>query len=139
MFVTILSGVFIYIFSQFFLEMILKPLIRYRESVFMIDAELKFYANKLNTSFELAKEREFLRIVDTIRKLSCELEASYKQIFLRKIYILLNFIPEKGKIGDACSMLVRISNNVGIKNGPPGNYDDVKEIRKLLNIESLND
>lgn len=139
MFLTIISAVTVFIISQFVLELVLKPLIRYKEAVYMIDAQLKFYANKLSAPRLPEEKEQFLKIVDIIRKLSCELEASYKQISCQRIFIFLNLIPEWRKIGDAASKLIRISNSVGLRSSPPGNYDDSKEIRRLLNIEQLSD
>jgi hypothetical protein len=139
-FITVISALVIFIISQFFLEFVLKPLKRYKEATFTIDSRLKFYAHKLNSSIVPSNFEETLKIIHIIRNLSCELEASYKQIFGRNFFVKIHLIPSKGKIGDAASRLIRISNSVGIRNpGEEGNYEDAKEIRKLLGIEALVD
>lgn len=137
-FTTILSAVVVFILSQFFLEIVLKPFKKYKKAEFLIDSQLKFYANKLSSPDVLSRKEELIRIVDTIRNLSCELEASYKQVTCHWLFKMANLIPTKGKIENAASILIRVSNSVGISNpGIVKNYEDVKEIRKLLNIESL--
>ena len=137
-FATILSAVVVFILSQFFLELVLKPLKKYKKAEFLIDSELKFYANRLSSPDVLSRKEELIRIVDTIRNLSCELEASYKQVIGHWFFKKIDLIPDKGEIENAASILIRVSNNVGMRDPVTvRNYEDVKEIRKLLNIESL--
>ena len=137
MFVTIISALAIFISSQFFLELVLKPLIRYKEAIYSVDSNLKFYANRIGTQYALAKEDEYTKTVDVIRKLSCELEASYKQIFAKGVFEKVRLVPIGGDVAEACARLIRISNSVG--QSGVGIYDDIKEIRHRLGISPLND
>lgn len=138
MFATVISGVLVFVLSQYLLEFIFKPLKRYKEAVYAIDGNLKFYANRIGTSYILANKDTYENTVDVIRKLSCELEASYKQIIGHWLLEHIKLIPSRGSLEVAASILIRVSNSVGINEpGVVKNFEDIKEIRRLLNIDLL--
>lgn len=116
---TVISGVIIFIFSQYFLELILKPYIEYKKVKSEIANKLKYYSKEIcnpinlnstsmigNANLEQVISRYSL-VSDEVRKLSCDLEASFYNnfSFIRKYLI-------KDKVSEASILLIAISNRL---------------------------
>ena len=132
-FLTILSGVCVFIISQYILEFILKPLIEYRKVIAQIDNKLKLYANIITNPHRTDQLPEnYKKAKDEFRKLSCDLESTYK--------ILLLFKPKKEVISEAARDLIWISNaigHIGKEVNPLEADKKIDNIRKLLKIPEL--
>ena len=99
-FLTIISGVIVFILGQLFIEYFLRPLQRYRELRAKAAYCLVFYANRFNSSFRTnAQETQ-----DELRKLAAELAA----FAVEKPLIVL---PRSRKcLNDASSYFIGLSN-----------------------------
>jgi hypothetical protein len=132
---TVLSGVFVFVIGQIIQKFLLEPIKEYKKVIGKIDNELKYHANIIVSSgLDLELVIESSR---TMRRLSGEFEALYKQIPFRKPLSYVKLIPDHNNAAEAASSIIRIS-NAGGQSGREGmNYDEVIKIRKLLNIEEL--
>lgn len=123
----IISGVIIFVIGQIIQNFILKPLQEYRKVVGQIDNELKFSANIITDELSHTGEDNRIKCSKRLRELSCNLESNYKQLFFRF---------KNKKVSEASGLLLGISNSLIMnKNGENGN--NIKEIRRLLNINYL--
>jgi len=131
---TIFSGVLIFVLGQIIQQLIIEPYLQYKKVVGEIDNKLKFYANVTTNSMiseELVKEA-----VDILRKLSCDLESSYKMMSIR-------MGPSAKDISEAATGLIFLSNSTGINNNQYSDkrvdriIDTEVKIRKLLKIAKL--
>lgn len=128
-FQTVMSGVFIFILSEVIQKFFLEPLQKYKKVIAKIDNHLKFYMNVIADGCNVLAKEKYLECSNTLRKLSCELETTYKQIPLKRLNTRKN-------VSDAASRLIGLSNNLGQLDSKP-NRQDVDEIRKELNILKL--
>lgn len=134
MFLTIISGVFVFILSQYILEFILKPLKEYRKVIAEIDNKLKFYANVIvNPPVSDQLSEDYLAARNEIKKLSCDLESAYKNLLL--------FRPKQKSISEAARELIWLSIVIGHKdaqiNLPLKSAEKMDNIRELLKIPEL--
>jgi len=133
-FLTIISGVLVFILSQYIVEFILKPLIKYKQVIAKIDNKLKFYANIItNPPLSSGSIDDYIIAQKEIRDLSCDLESTYKS--------LLIFKPNKKTIAKVAKDLIWLSNIIGQRdkniNLPIKAAEKIDDIRKSLNIEEL--
>lgn len=128
-FETILSGIGVFILGQLFLEIILKPKLKYREVVGKIDNKLKFYAHVI-TNPGIPKTELITNCSHELRELSCDLESVYKQILLK----------QRGRdknISEAASLLINLSNSLYEAGHGIRNSENLDRVRKLLYIPQL--
>jgi len=156
LFITIMSGVIVFIASQYFLEIVIKPYSRYKNIKYKILNGLKFYSRIITNPLELEyfeessvletyfteekrklyqnKTNDYIKISDEIRMLSCELDEFYYAIpgWYRKLFI-------KDDVEKASSNLIGVSNSL-FKHPGSGfdvilhnskRLDDIKEQLKL--------
>ncbi|MEI6400074.1 MAG: hypothetical protein WCO58_00960 [bacterium] len=128
-FQTVISGVFVFIGSQIFQDYFLKPRQKYREVIARIDNQLKFHSPKIVNNLNLPKNVQ-MECNEIIRLLSCELEATYKQLCFRSK-------NRDKKIGKAASLLIGLSNSIWFSSDKESEYSTIQEIRELLNIKEL--
>ena len=156
LFITILSGVIIFIISQYFLELLIKPCSRYKNIKYKILNKLKFYSRiitnplefeyfeespALKTEFTKEKRKEYQdkvndykKISDEIRMLSCELDEFYYAIpkFYRNFFI-------NDEVDKASSNLIGLSNSL-FKNPASGfdiilhNSNRLDDVKKQLRL-----
>jgi len=129
-FQTVMSGVLVFVLSEVIQKFFLEPLQRYKEVIGEIDNQLKFYANVITNPGNILPSEIYLECSNTLRKLSCELEAIYKQIPFKKL-------ETRRKVSDAAGRLIRLSNNLSRQGEALHNSGDMDEIRKNLNIPEL--
>ncbi|MHA1338074.1 MAG: hypothetical protein ACTSPW_20445 [Promethearchaeota archaeon] len=122
MFYTIIAGVLVFIFSQYFLKIILEPILEVKRTISMIDFSLIFYAyiySNINIYYEggyLKKDLpEELRtnvkeMKKEFRRLSSLLKTQVYTIYLYHIFHSIFFLPEKNSINIACRNLIGLSN-----------------------------
>jgi len=129
-FQTVMSGVLVFVLSEAIQKFFLEPLQRYKEVIGKIDNQLKFYANVITNPGNILPREIYLECSNTLRKLSCEIEANYKQIPFKKL-------DTRKKVSDAASRLIRLSNNLSRAGEVLHNSGDIDGIRKDLNIPEL--
>jgi len=138
---TILGGIFVFLISQSIYLFVILPIKRHKEVITEIDTNLRFYANVITNPITLGAElfknplvkKQYFECHNTLRKLSCELETSYRQRpFKNKDY--------GKKVISTVSLLTALSNSLSTIEGINvvlENSKRIDEIRKLLNIPSL--
>lgn len=129
-FQTVMSGVLVFVLSEIIQKFFLEPLQKYKKVTGKIDNQLKFYANVITNPGNILPREIYLECSNTLRKLSCELEVTYKQIPFKKL-------TTRRKISDAASRLIRLSNNLSRPGEALHNSGDIDEIRKDLDIPKL--
>lgn len=160
-FITIITGVVVFILGQLLLEFILKPLRGYRDLKSETRNKLKYYSNFITnprdvnnfimkdsspyTVLPVNKNEEdfnksnnqrlfekYSNISDEIRKLSCDIEVKYYDNFS---VVRKIFIKEsKQDIDNAVSSLIRISNSLFNESRGETNSNDIDSVRKYLNL-----
>lgn len=141
---TVISGTLIFILSQYFLELVIRPYLEYQNIKIKIGNKLKFYSNILTNPLELSKKGEvpsevidrYQEVSREIRMLSCELESAYYSSgrLIRKFFIK----ESKKSITDSALLLIRISNGLFKlfleSDTALRNDSDLQEVKKKLNI-----
>lgn len=137
MFFTILAGVFVFVLSQYFLKLILEPIIEFRKMLSDISNALLSYQKEILTGDTNEK------IHSTIAELSARLRSSAYLIpfypFLYKIKIF--GLPKKENILLACRKLNILSYGAiegieDISEKARQNEKTLKDISRLLPIET---
>jgi len=136
-FFTVLSGTLVFVSGQILQKFILEPFQEYKKTVGKIDNRLKFYSNILtNAGFN---KKIIVEITNAMRNLSCDLEASYKQIPFNQLFVNLKFLERKKDIAIVVQGLIFLSNAGGRSDSRIDKCNDrIREIRKKLKIEPLN-
>ena len=117
-FLTVISGTFVFIFGQLFMELILKPIRRYNEIRAKAAYHLTYYANAYHK--------------DSTQEPFRELAAELDSYLIQKPKWL--FWINKANIGIASSMFIRLSNSVS-STPPYGRInEDIEAIKKSLNL-----
>ncbi|MFA6253896.1 MAG: hypothetical protein WC640_01380 [Candidatus Paceibacterota bacterium] len=158
---TIISGVAVFVVSQLVLELCIKPYREYRDIKYRISNKLKYYSNLITNPLNLLEPVEnlfttvtktrqddlqeinrkevldyYLKTSSEMRKLSCDLETGYfnNLDLIRKIFIK----EDLQDIDKASSLLIRISNCLFEPRMALQNGKDIDEIKKHLNLKSIN-
>lgn len=143
-FLTVLSGVIVFVIGQFVLEIIIKPLKEYRNLKSQITSELKYYSNIIcnpvmhtgeNISDNKVLFEKYIETGEKLRRFSCDIEARYydNNSLIRRWFI-------KDNISDAGSLLIMVSNSLLIYENSGINHailnsDNLDKIKKYLNIK----
>lgn len=135
-FYTIISGTIVFVLGQTLQRFVLEPIQNYKKTIGKIDNKLKFYSNILtNSGFE---DNFLAKITDIIRKLSCEIEANYKQIPFNWLLSKMRAIESKKELAEVAQGLIFLSNAGGRSGNNIEKCDErINNIRKILKIESL--
>ena len=130
-FQTVISGVIIFVVGDIIQKFVLEPYQKYKGIIGKIDNELKFYANTIANPGTLEREPA-LDCSKALRRLSCDLEATYKQIPFRRI-------SARQKISDSARRLILLSNNLFVEKSSNTaiNVKTMERIRENLNIQAL--
>jgi len=126
-FQTVISGAFVFIVGQLFMEYILKPLRRYEELRGEAAYFLTFYGNRYNTKDEISKKANTM---EEARKLAAKLRAF--SIEMPKL-----FFKRKRRQLDAASVyFIGLSNNVNDNPNFNAIHDNEDKIMKALKLNS---
>lgn len=134
----VLAGVFVFAFSQYFLKLILEPIIHFRKLLSDISHTLLLHQGLI-----LSGEAKDEPLQRKIQELSALLRSSvYIILFYKFLWILRIFLlPKKENILLACRQLNQLSYGVNTNNKDASeiaqkNENILKEISKLLHIET---
>ena len=83
-FQTVISGVLVFVVSETIQKFYLAPLQKFRGVLGKVDNRLKFYANVIANPGNLLPRETILECGTALRELSCDLEATYKQILFKR-------------------------------------------------------
>jgi hypothetical protein len=137
-FITLLTGVLIFLIGQLTMKIVIEPIIEVRKTIGRITYALNYYANVYD-AFNADYTDHFEAINET-RKLACELEANYSAVLFKTLPSWI--LPERSNISNAVSKLIYVSNNVGyreenLKEYSARNDHVINDIKKQLNIISI--
>jgi len=133
-FQTVVTGTLVFTLGQMVKDFLLSPIKSYKKTVGEIDNKLKYHENILLNNLPADIVKESLVIT---RSLSCDLESNYKQIPFLPILIFIGVIPTRGKVSDAGTKIIRLSNVGGQEKYLEKLAEDLDDIRKNLNIQKL--
>lgn len=128
-FQTVISGVSVLVLGDLIKKFIIEPAQEYKEIVGKIDNELKFYANIISNP-EILQEGKKKECYETLRRLSCNLEAKRKKMVFRKDTTDKN-------VADAAAKLIGLSNSLWELESGSRNSQTIEDIRKSLHIPYL--
>ncbi len=132
-FLTVLSGVTVFVLGQFVFKLVIEPWQRQRECIALIAHHLIYYANVYSNPGVGTDERNHEASLET-RKLAAELTASCYRIPMYETFSKLPLFPSLPVVRDARSQLIGLSNST--KDGNPDhNFSRIYRIRKLLQIQ----
>ena len=133
---TVVSGALVLVVGQIFQKFVLEPIKEYKKIVGEIDNKLKYYSSILTNT--VGDKDMIIKITDTMRDLSCQIESIYKQIPLTVLFSKLGIIEDKTNIAKVAQGLIFLSNAGGRHDSRIEKCDArIDEIRRLLHIESL--
>ncbi len=134
---TVLSGILVFVFGQLFIELIIKPLRRYKEIKAKIAYNLVYYTNiYMNPVTHKENENEVIRderltVQKNLRMLAAEIGGfAYEKWFFN--------LPSKKKIYNVESALIGLSNSLVTENGDivvEMAEDRVRIIKESLNLK----
>jgi hypothetical protein len=145
--ITVFSGLFLFILSQFFLKFILEPMVEVRKVIGKISSHLVLYAYRFSNVVETKElyENEELRksIMDVstkTRTLASELQGAVQVVPLYSLFSSIGFIPSQINIQDAISNLIGLSNSLSANSDSRYDYihfntEKRDEINKCLKIK----
>lgn len=135
-FLTIISGVFVYILGQFVHKLIIEPWQKQKECVANIAYHLIFYANVYSSPGVGKEERNEEASIEA-RKLAAELTATTYHIPAYSLFARIKIFPKESDIMNARNQLIGLSNCTKSGN-PENNYERENKIKKLLRIKAEN-
>lgn len=131
-FVTVISGVLIYVLGQIVQNFVLKPIQDFQAIKGEISHKVKYHANIVTNSG--IKENLIERASTDMRDLSCQLESKYLLIPFSQVFSKFGFIPSRKNIKEATSMLILLSNAGGKQGNEIRNLDSVDKLKDALGI-----
>jgi hypothetical protein len=139
-FITLLTGVLIFLIGQLAMRLIIEPILEVRRTIGRITYALKYYANVYDTDIATLDHTDLIEAINETRKLACELEANYNAVFFKTLPSWI--LPERSNISNASSKLIFVSNNIGyhgekITSKVVKNYHVISDIKKQLKITSI--
>lgn len=129
-FITVLSGTIVYSIGQSIVMFVLLPLQEFIKIKGDISFRLKFYANAY-TTHQLSERIEY-EVYEKLRRAGCDLERVYATIPVK--WLFRSIIPNERNVAKAVSLLISISNGVGLREQNAHNAKAADQIRKLLEI-----
>lgn len=132
-FLTIISGVLIFVLGQVVKDFVLKPIQDFYRTIADISHKLKFHSNVLTNS-NVRKDSVQIASGD-MRDLSSNLEALYVVIPFKGLFSSFNIIPSRDNIKIAEKNLIFLSNAGGDRGLELKNADAIDKIKESLNIE----
>ena len=130
--ITVLTGVIIYIFGQYFLKLILEPIFELRKAIARINYLIVYYANKMYTP---SQQSEYVR--DELRASASRL---LELMHLPAWYGLSRRffdMPDEGSLLASIHQVIGLSNSVGKQTPYDPKDERIKEIRKLLQLREI--
>ena len=116
-FLTVISGVLVFVFGQIINTFYLQPLNKQKETVGKISDAIIFYANlytspiiKTDSNFDRKEERQ--KAHEIFRNLAAELISRTQQIPSYQVFSFLRIVPTKKVIVEARKNLIGLSNGM---------------------------
>jgi len=149
-FQTVISGTLIFLIGECIQKFVLTPIVEHKKIIAKIDNKLKYYSNVIlnpPTEHSAISQDTYDGAKEILRKLSCDLESTYKMIPFKEAFSYLGLVSCKKQISDSATDLIALYNLTGQKvfplevNGKKTSsilwsLEKVGDIRKNLKIES---
>lgn len=140
-FITVMSGVSVFVLGQIINEAFIKRVNAFMDIVGRVDNRLRYYANVItNGPLGIVEQKEAIKI---LRELSCELESTHKQLPSMLLWFInnapwwwtnLSRIPSKNNVTLAAHGLIFLHNSASDIESIPENHEEVERIRVWLKI-----
>lgn len=118
-FITVFSGLFLFILSQFFLKFILEPMVEVRKVIGKISSHLVFYSNRFSNIVETERlyennelRKDILEISNKTRSLASDLQGSVQVVPMYSFFSFFRLLPNIDGINEASSCLIGLSNSL---------------------------
>jgi len=131
-FLTVISGVLIFVLGQIIQTFFLKPILDLKVVLGEISHKVKFHTNVITNSG--IKEQLVDWSSKDMRDLSCQLESKYLAIPFRDFFGFINAIPKRNNIKKATEYLILLSNAGGKPKYEVKNYETIEKLKKSLGI-----
>lgn len=149
-FQTIISGVFVFLVGECIQKFVLTSIVEHKKTIAKIDNKLKYYSNViLNPPTEhcTISQDTYDKVKEILRRLSCDLESTYKIIPFKAVFSCIGLISCQKQISDSAMDLIALYNLTGQKifplevdgkkiNSVLWSLEKVNNIRKNLKIPS---
>jgi len=131
-FLTVISGVLVFVLGQIVQTFILKPIHDLRIVLGEISHKVKFHSNVITNSG--IKEKLIDWSAGDMRDLSCQLESKYLAIPFNDFFGAINIIPTRNDIRESAKYLILLSNATGKQGYETKNADAIEKLKKYLGI-----
>lgn len=136
-FITIISGVAVFVIGQIFLRVFIEPWQEYLQLKGKLSSSLTYYANVYSNpgcgKFELNDEAR-----NETRKLASELDAIVNKIIFYDFFSYIRLFPERERIIAAKAALIGLSNSTFVGD-PLENNAKIKKIIVSLDLKFRDD
>lgn len=140
-FLTVISGVIVFVLSQLFMELLVKPLARYNSIKAKIAYNLVYFANVYHNPIDLGTIEDIQKLPqryneasDCLRRLAAELAGFAEERSMLRLFVSAEMI------NDVRGCLVGLSNGCTGRNIDylmVGNEEREKEIKSKLHLKSI--
>ncbi|MBU5211044.1 hypothetical protein [Heyndrickxia oleronia] len=142
---TVLSGLLLFISSQYFLKCVLEPIMEVRKTIGEISYQIIMYANRfsnvadMNALSDNTVGPEIRAIGKEVRSLSARLVGNVQIVPMYRFFSILRFVPSRKRINAARAHLIGLSNSLVAYSESRNEYnknnlESMKEIRKALRL-----
>lgn len=126
-FLTLSSGILVFVIGQLIVEAFLKPILEQREVIGAIMAEVLFYSNATNSDLD-----KHTLSSPKIRNLASNLTAKTNKILLYKTFSVIGFVYKRKNIEALEGLLIGLSNSgledEGVTDASREKLTEIKEI-----------
>ena len=138
LFVTVISGVLIFVLGQLLLKLVIEPLQEFKKEIALTLNSLFFHKDKISNPNANLIKKDIWEVSSILRKHSSNLEAKSSIIPLYDCWYKLRILPSKKNIKKATNKLIGLSNSLSPYNYNSGieNSFQVKKVKTALTTYS---
>lgn len=130
-FLTVFSGVMVYVIGQIIMKMLIEPVSEQRKVISKITYDLRFYADKLANPKDRA-DADMVEVCRIMRQHSSQLHAATNLIPAYRYWCYIFGSPHPDKIKESTGNLIRLSH--GFSDSPLAN----QEILNVYAMQKIN-
>ena len=132
-FITVISGVSVYVLGQFTLKLIIEPIQEFKKEIAEIINVIGFHAN-ITSNPNMIDQEQSSEISKILRKHAINLESKSSIIPFYKMFENIRLLPKNENIEKASSELIGLSNSLYSSINGFENYEKSSKIKKYLKI-----
>lgn len=129
---TILGGVLVFSLSQIVLKFLVEPVYEQAKTIGEILFGLVYYADHYANP-NTGRTEAMTETSDTFRRYASRLEGTTYAVRWYRLFESIRLAPNRERVNEAVSYLIRISNSIHTGNGRE-NSDDADKVKELLSI-----